>query len=156
MKQKKSLEAAVGAFVVLGIVGLIFLAYDVSQVDRVGHEGNYTVYASFATVSGLKKGASVDIAGVKVGQVTDITINAKTFEAQVTIAIDKHFQYIPDDSSISVLTQGLLGEKYLGIDIGASDTHLAQGDDFQFTKSSLVLERLVDKFLLKNTEVGNK
>lgn len=151
MKNTKILEAAVGGFVLLGIVALLFLAYKVSAVNTVGRNGTYTLYAQFTSVSGLKNGASVTLAGVKIGQVDNITIHTEDYEARVQIAIDKQFDKLPLDSSISILTQGLLGEKYLGVDVGADEEYLTDGDEFEFTKSAIVLERLIDRFFLRSS-----
>ncbi len=151
MKNTKTLEALVGGFVILGILGLMFLAYKVSSVNQVGKDGTYTLYADFNSVSGLKNGASVTLAGVKIGQVDSITINKDNYEARVAISIDNRYDNIPLDSSVSVLTQGLLGEKYLGLDVGADSEFLQNGDEFDFTKSAIVLERLVDRFFLKSS-----
>ncbi|PIE45892.1 MAG: outer membrane lipid asymmetry maintenance protein MlaD [Gammaproteobacteria bacterium] len=155
MKNTKMLETTVGGFVLLGILALVFLAYKVSAVNTVGKNGTYTVYAQFNSVSGLKRGAAVTLAGVKIGQVDDISINVKDYEARVSIAIDKQYDKLPLDSSISILTQGLLGEKYLGIDVGADEIYLADNDEFEFTKSAIVLERLIDKFFLKSSQNTN-
>lgn len=151
MKNTKTLEALVGGFVILGILGLLFLAYKVSAVNSVGKNGSYTLYADFASVSGLKNGASVTLAGVKIGQVDSIGIDQKTYKAHVTLSVDNEYNTLPLDSSISILTQGLLGEKYLGVDVGADFEYLQEGDSFDFTKSAIVLERLVDKFFLNST-----
>lgn len=156
MKNSKTLEAFVGGFVVLGIVALVFLAYKVSSVNNVGKDGTYTVYANFNSVSGLKAGASVTIAGVKVGQIESIEIDTEEYEAKVAIATDNRYNNLPLDSSISVLTQGLLGEKYLGIDVGGDVEFLQNGDEFDFTKSAVVLERLIDKFFLKASSAPSK
>lgn len=156
MKNTKTLEALVGGFVILGILGLVFLAYKVSSVNNVGKDGTYTVYANFNSVSGLKNGASVTLAGVKIGQVDSISINKKNYEARVAISIDSRYDNLPLDSSISVLTQGLLGEKYLGLDVGADTEFLQNGDEFDFTKSAIVLERLVDRFFLKSSTGDSK
>lgn len=150
MKNSKVLEAMVGGFVVLGILGLVFLAYQVSQVNSIGKNGTYTLYADFKSISGLKNGASVTMAGVKIGQVGDITIKKDDYAARVVILIDNRYHNLPIDSSVSVLTQGLLGEKYLGIDPGAETEYFNDGDEFDFTKSSIVLERLIDRFLLNS------
>ncbi|PID58450.1 MAG: outer membrane lipid asymmetry maintenance protein MlaD [Gammaproteobacteria bacterium] len=146
MKNKTTLEALVGGFVMMGILGLMFLAYKVSAVNTVGHNGSYTVTADFYSVSGLKNGASVTLAGVKIGQVDAIDINPQNYKARVIVSIDNKYNNLPSDSSLSVLTQGLLGEKYLGVDIGADETFLQDGDTVVFTKSAIVLERLIDKF----------
>ncbi|PIE44573.1 MAG: outer membrane lipid asymmetry maintenance protein MlaD [Gammaproteobacteria bacterium] len=154
MKNTKTLEALVGAFVMLGLLGLIFLAYKVSDVNRISSNDSYTIYANFNSISGLKRGASVTLAGVKIGRIESISLDKDRYEARLALAIDKRYDNIPIDSSISVLTQGLLGEKYLGLDIGADDVYFSDGDEFDFTKSAIVIERLIDQFLLKNTS-GN-
>lgn len=151
MKNTKTLEAIVGGFVLLGILGLVFLAFKVSAVNTVGKNGTYILYANFTSVSGLKNGASVTLAGVKIGQVDSITIDPKRYKARVSMSIDKQYNNLPFDSSVSILTQGLLGEKYLGIDVGADVEYLQDGDSFDFTKSAIVIERLIDKFFLKTT-----
>ncbi len=156
MKNSKMLEALVGGFVILGIVGLMFLAYKVSSVNKVGKDGTYTVYANFNSISGLKNGASVTLAGVKIGHVESISINKDNYEARVAISIDNRYDNIPLDSSVSVLTQGLLGEKYLGLDIGADTECLQDGDEFDFTKSAIVLERMIDRFFLKSSMGDSK
>lgn len=156
MKNTKTLEALVGGFVILGILGLVFLAYKVSSINTVGKDGSYTVYANFNSVSGLKSGASVTLAGVKIGQVDSITISKDDYEARVTISIDNRYDNIPLDTSASVLTQGLLGEKYIGLDVGADMEFLQDGDKFDYTKSAVVLERLIDQFFLKASTDSSK
>lgn len=151
MKNTKTLEAMVGGFVMLGILGLVFLAYKVSAVNTVGKNGTYTLNADFFSVSGLKNGASVTLAGVKIGQVDRIGINPQTYKAHVVLSIDNQYDNLPMDSSVSILTQGLLGEKYLGVDVGGEEEYLHHGDSFIFTKSAVVLERLIDKFFYKST-----
>lgn len=150
MKNAKTLEALVGGFVILGLLGLIFLAYKVSNVNRLGNDGSYTLYANFTSISGLKSGASITLAGVKIGSVDSIEIDKENYEARVALSIDNRYDNIPIDSSVSVLTQGLLGEKYLGLDIGAEEKYFTDGGKFDFTKSSIVLERLIDQFFLKS------
>lgn len=156
MKNSKTLEALVGGFVILGILGLVFLAYKVSSVNSIGKNGSYTLYANFYSVTGLKEGAPITIAGVKIGQVENITIRREEYDARVALTIDSQYDNIPLDSSISVLTQGLLGEKYLGLDAGGGEDYMVNGDEFEFTKSSIVLERLIDQFLLKSSSNGSK
>lgn len=147
MKNTKTLEALVGGFVILGIIGLMFLAYKVSSVNSVGRDGMYHLQADFASASGLKTNASVTLAGVKIGQVDSISVNTKNYKAHVTLSIDKKFSELPIDSNVSILTQGLLGEKYLGVDVGISDEYLVDGDSFAYTKSSMVLEKLINQFI---------
>lgn len=156
MKNTKTLEALVGGFVILGILGLIFLAYKVSSVNTIGKNGAYTLHANFYSVTGVKVGAPVTMAGVKIGQVKSIDIRRDKYDAHVVLSIDSKYDNIPLDSSISVLTQGLLGEKYLGLDAGAEVECMTDGDEFEFTKSAIVLERLIDQFLLKSSSNSSK
>ncbi len=151
MKNTKTLQALVGGFVILGILGLVFLAYKVSSVNTVGKNGTYSLNADFISVSGLKTGAAVTLAGVKIGQVDTIAINPENYKANVVLSIDNKYK-IPFDSSVSVLTQGLLGEKYIGIDIGGDEDFLVDGDSFVYTKSSVVLEKMIDKFFYNSTK----
>ncbi len=156
MKNTKTLEALVGGFVILGVLGLIFLAYKVSSVNTIGKNGSYTLGANFYSITGVKVGAPVTMAGVKIGQVSSISIRRDTYDAHVVLSIDSQYDNIPLDSSISVLTQGLLGEKYLGLDAGAETDYMVDGDEFEFTKSAIVLERMIDQFLLKSSSNGSK
>ncbi len=151
MKNTKTLEALVGGFVLLGLLGLVFLAYKVSAINTVGRNGTYQVQADFFSVSGLKNGASVTLAGVKIGQVDSIRINPENYKARVTLSIDKRYNQLPEDSNLSILTQGLLGEKYLGIDLGVEETFLQDGDEVIFTNSAMVLEKLISKFFYEST-----
>ncbi|MPV86686.1 outer membrane lipid asymmetry maintenance protein MlaD [Ostreibacterium oceani] len=152
MKKTVVAEALVGVFVVLGILALVFLAYKVSSVNQVGRQGSYTLYAEFNSVSGLKVGSPVMLSGVKVGQVATIEVSPSNYKARVEMLIDSRYDQLPFDTSVSVLTQGLLGEKYLGLDIGADDEYLVDGDQFDFTKSAIVLERLLDQFFLRSSQ----
>ncbi len=147
MRNSKTLEIIVGLFVVLGITALVFLAYHVSKVSQVNPKNTYELYATFESVSGLKPKAPVTMAGVKVGLVDSIKLSNDDYSAHVTFLIENRYNKMPADTSASVLTAGILGDKYVGLDAGGSDEFLQNGDTIELTKSSLVLERLIDKFL---------
>ncbi len=151
MKQNKYLEAFVGLFVVISILGISFLAFKVSKVNSIDVNDSYQLYGDFNSVSGLKKGATVTMAGVKIGKVNSIELIDEQYTARVSFLISNKYK-LPIDTSASVLTAGLLGEKYLGLDAGADDETLADGDEIDLTKSSVVLERLIDKFFLNSTK----
>lgn len=147
MKNSKTLETIVGLFVVLGLLSLAFLAYKVSKVDQIARTGAYEVIATFESVSGLKEQAAVSMAGVKIGYVKSIALSNEDYDAHVTLVIDNEYNKMPLDTSASILTAGILGDKYVGLDAGGSDEFLKNGDEIELTKSSLVIERLIDQFL---------
>lgn len=141
------IEMAVGLFMVAGIAALFFLAIKVSGLSEETDRPSYKVYASFQNAGGLTLRAKVTMAGVVIGRVTDIHLDPKTLKARVTLSINKDVNEISTDSVASVLTAGLLGEKYIGIVPGADDTVLKDGGEIEQTQSSLVLEDLIGKFL---------
>jgi phospholipid/cholesterol/gamma-HCH transport system substrate-binding protein len=143
---KKSIETLVGAFVLLGMVGLVFLALKAANLGSVGGGDTYTVQARFDNIGGLKVRAPVRTAGVTVGRVTQIKLDGKTFQGVVTMEIERGYQY-PKDSSAKILTSGLLGDQYVGMDPGGDDKTLVAGDTVPQTQSAVVLENLIGQFL---------
>lgn len=149
----RSLELAVGAFLVVGIAALFFLAIKVSGLSDETGKPSYKVYAHFQNIGGLTLRAKVTMAGVTIGRVTDIQLDRKRLNARVTMEVYDDVNEISTDAVASILTAGLLGEKYIGIVPGADDTFLKEGDEIEQTQSSLVLEDLIGKFLFnKATE----
>lgn len=149
----RSLELAVGAFLVVGIAALFFLAIKVSGLSDETGKPSYKVYAHFQNIGGLTLRAKVTMAGVTIGRVTDIQLDRKRLNARVTMEVYNDVNEISTDAVASILTAGLLGEKYIGIVPGADDTFLKEGDEIEQTQSSLVLEDLIGKFLFnKATE----
>ena len=146
MKNKGIVEFWVGIFLLLGIVGLVFLAFQVSGLTQKSMSHGYVLKADFDNVGGLKVRAPVQIAGVVVGRVTDIELNAQTYQAVATLLIYDTYT-IPNDSSASILTQGLLGSNYLGITPGYSTTPYTAGNTIARTNSALILEQLIGQFL---------
>ena len=156
MKQTRTIEIVTGAFIVLGFVALYIVATSATNIGTYGETKGYSVTASFNNIGGLKARASVSMAGVQIGRVTAIQLDPKSFAAVVTMQIDGRYNDIPDDSTASILTEGLLGSQYIGIDPGGSDTSLKNGSRIQYTQDSLVLEKLIQQFFSKATAPGAK
>lgn len=152
MRHSKTTETWVGLFVAGGLAALFMLAMQVSNLTVVSGDEGYLVQARFENASGLKVRSPVTMAGVNLGRVTDISFDPETFEAVVTMRIESRFDKIPDDSSASILTSGLLGEKYVGLEPGGSFDFLSEGSTIQLTQSSLVLENLIGQFLFSQSE----
>jgi phospholipid/cholesterol/gamma-HCH transport system substrate-binding protein len=144
--QRKSLDIWVGLFVLLGALAVMFLALKVGNMSSMSFGPSYTVIARFDNIGGLKPRAPVKSAGVVVGRVESIAFNDKTFQAQVTIRMQGEVQF-PKDSSAKILTSGLLGEQYIGIEPGGDDKNFAEGDRIKSTQSAIVLENLISQFL---------
>jgi phospholipid/cholesterol/gamma-HCH transport system substrate-binding protein len=156
MQQSRTIEISTGLFIILGFVALFFLATETTNIGAYGNSGGYLVTASFTNVGGLKVRAPVTMAGVAVGRVTSISLNPQTFNAIVSMRIDSSFNQIPDDSSASILTSGLLGEQYIGISPGGSETFLKNRSKIQFTQSAIILENLIGQFLFNKASSGSK
>lgn len=143
-------EVWVGLFVVLGIASLLMLALQVSGLGDFYHkEQGYAVKASFTNIGGLKVRSKVTISGVTVGRVLDISLQQNPYgeyHAIVTLSIDKHLAKIPEDSSASILTAGLLGDNYVGIVPGQSEEYLKEGSTIELTSQAIQLEDLISKF----------
>jgi phospholipid/cholesterol/gamma-HCH transport system substrate-binding protein len=140
-------EIGVGLFVALGFAAFLMLAGEVSGLSNLGGGAGYQVAARFENIGGLKVRAPVTMGGVRVGRVISLDYDDNTYEAVVQLSIDDQFRKIPDDTSASILTSGLLGEQYVGLEPGGSIDYLADGGDIQYTQSALVLEKLVGQFL---------
>ena len=144
--QRSNTDVWVGLLVLLGAAALLFLALQSANLLSLNWQKTYTVSALFDNIGGLKKQAPVKSAGVVVGRVQDIRFDDKSFQAQVTLAMDTQYLF-PKDSSLKILTSGLLGEQYIGIEAGADSANLAPGDRVQSTQSAVVLENLISRFL---------
>lgn len=142
----KLAETLVGLFILAAVAGLFFLAFKVSGVSSY-HQGNsYQITAPFDNIGDLKTRAAVTMAGVKIGQVTGITLDNKTYRALVTIRIDKD-EPIPDDSAASILTAGLLGANYISLTPGFSDSYLHNGSEITDTHPAIILEDMIGQLL---------
>lgn len=152
---KKGTETLVGLFVLLGMLGLLFLALKAANLASFGNGDGYALTARFDNIGGLKVRAPVRSAGVTVGRVASISLDAKTYQGVVRLEIDKSFQF-PKDSSARILTSGLLGDQYIGLEPGGSDKNLAANDTITQTQSAVVLESLISQFLFnKAADAGS-
>ncbi|HEX8885095.1 MAG TPA: outer membrane lipid asymmetry maintenance protein MlaD [Noviherbaspirillum sp.] len=153
--QRKSLDVWVGLFVVLGAAALLFLALKAGNMSSISFAKTYDVTARFDNIGGLKPGAPVKSAGVVVGRVDNIGLNSKTFQAEVRLKMQSGYAF-PKDSSAKILTSGLLGEQYIGLEPGGDTNNLAQGDRITMTQSAIVLENLISQFLFSKAAEGKE
>lgn len=153
---KKNTEILVGLFVVVGLLALLFLALKAANLASFTNGGDsYTVQARFDNIGGLKARAPVRSAGVNVGRVTGITLDAQTFQGVATMEIRKDVLF-PRDSSAKILTAGLLGDQYIGLEPGGDEKNLANGDVITQTQSAVVLENLIGQFLFNRAADGGQ
>lgn len=148
--RERYIEIIVGIFILFGVLGLCFLAIQVSGLGTtaVGSKG-YQITAAFDNVGDLRVRAPVTIAGVRIGQVTGIRLDTKTFKAVVSLEINADQQQLPTDTSASIFTQGLLGSNYIGLNPGFDPTFLKQGDKIINTHPAIVLENLIGQLMFK-------
>jgi phospholipid/cholesterol/gamma-HCH transport system substrate-binding protein len=152
MPQSKN-DVWVGLFVMIGAAALLFLALQSANLLNLNFQPGYRVTALFDNIGGLKPKAAVRSAGVVVGRVESIAFDDSTFQAQVTLSLQERYQF-PKDSSLKILTSGLLGDQYIGISPGADEKNLANGDKITATQSAVVLENLIGQFLYGKAEEG--
>lgn len=152
---KRGIETLVGLFVLMGMGGLLFLALKAANLASFGGGQGYRVQARFDNIGGLKPRSPVRSAGVVVGRVTTIGLDPKTFQGVVTMEIDSSVVF-PKDSSAKILTAGLLGDQYIGIEAGSDDRNLVAGDTIRQTQSAVVLENLIGQLVTsKAGEAGS-
>ncbi len=144
----------VGLFAAAGSAALLFLALQVSSSSSLPATSSYTLVANFENIGGLKPRAPIKSAGVVVGRVTHITLDAERYVARVEMALDSRYHF-SRDSSAEILTSGLLGEQYIGLTPGAEEKNLAAGDTFKVTSSAIVLEQLISRFLFSQADKTN-
>ena len=152
---KKGIETMVGVFVLLGMAGLVFLALKAANLGSFSGTDTYTLMAKFDNIGGLKVRAPVRSAGVTVGRVASITLDAKTYQGVVRLEMERNVQF-PSDSSARILTSGLLGDQYVGLEAGAEEKAFVAGDTIKSTQSAVVLESLISQFLFsKAADAGS-
>ncbi|MFT4047557.1 MAG: outer membrane lipid asymmetry maintenance protein MlaD [Solimonas sp.] len=155
--QSRALEILVGFFVCLGVAAVFVLTFRVASLDTVGKgAGTYRVSGLFQNIGGLKVGSAVSIAGVRIGRVREIGIDPASFQARVSMDIDGQYDKIPEDSSAKILTSGLLGEQYIGLEPGGMDDYIKDGSELTLTQSALVLENLIGQFLTGSSGKDDK
>lgn len=148
MQQSKIVQMWVGVFVAIGIASLFMLAMKVSNISAFADTEGYELILNFDNIGGLKVRSPVTMAGVVIGRVSDISFDKDIYEAEVKVKIEGRYDNIPEDTSASIFTSGLLGEQYIGLEPGGSDTFLKEGDKFKLTQSAVVLEQLIGQFLV--------
>lgn len=155
MERSKN-DVWVGLFVLIGAAAILFLALQSANLLSLSFQSSYKVTAKFDNIGGLKRQAAVKSAGVVVGRVESISFDDKSFQARAILALESRYQF-PKDSSLKILTSGLLGEQYIGIEAGADEKVLAAGDTISTTQSAVVLENLISQFLFsKAADGGNR
>jgi phospholipid/cholesterol/gamma-HCH transport system substrate-binding protein len=150
MHQTRAVEVGTGLFVLLGVGALFFLTTQTTGGDDFSADEIYTVEARFENVGSLRSRAAVAMSGVTIGRVTSVTFDTVTLEAVVEFVIDAQYDQIPDDSDAAILTAGILGSQYIGLQAGGSDLYLEDGSEVLFTQSAIVLENLIGKFLVSS------
>ncbi|MGQ0708518.1 MAG: outer membrane lipid asymmetry maintenance protein MlaD [Rhodoferax sp.] len=153
--QRSKNDIWVGLFVLLGGLGLVFLALQAANLLSVSFDRGYSVTAKFDNIGGLKPKAAVKSSGVVVGRVESIAFDDKSYQARVRLNMDRRYAF-PKDSSLKILTSGLLGEQYIGIEAGADAANLGEGDSISTTQSAVVLENLISQFLYSKAADGGK
>ena len=152
MQHTSTQDTLVGLFVASGIVGLFFLAMQVSNLSSFVEEDSYTITARFENSGGLKIKSPVSAAGVKIGKVKSISFDPKTYESVVQMSIYSKYNTIPDDTTASIFTAGLLGEQYVNLEPGGSDEYLKNDGKIEITQSAIILEKAIGQFLFKSAE----
>lgn len=154
---RATIDIWVGLFVAAGFAGLLFLALKVGNLAAFSTAQTYVVQAKFGNIGGLKVRAPIKSAGVVVGRVTEIRFDNESYEAIVTFNIDSRYQF-PRDTAAKILTSGLLGEQYVGLEAGGDGVMLKNGDRLRLTQSAVVLENLISQFLFNKAaeEKGGK
>ena len=143
---KRSIEILVGLFVLLGLAGVLFLALKAANLTTLSNGDTYPLTAKFDNIGGLKARAPVRVAGVVIGRITSISLDPKSYQSVVAFEVSRRYDF-PKDSSAKILTAGLLGDQYIGIEPGGDTANLASGDTIKQTQSAVVLENLIGQFL---------
>lgn len=156
MRANYRVEIASGIFLLLGIAALIWLALRATDFGQDIGEETYSISARFTNIGDLRSRAPVKIGGVTVGLVESITLDPVSFEALVSMEIDLRYNEIPNDTGASVLTSGILGDRYIGLEPGGSPEMLIDGDELFITQSAIVLEQLIGKFVFGAGDAGDE
>lgn len=155
MQQTRSVELGTGLFVLLGMAALFFLTTQTTGSNDFGGSDTFTVSARFENVGSLTDRAPVSMSGVTIGRVKSVAFDPVQLNAVVVFEIDSRYDQIPDDSDASILTSGLLGSQYIGLQPGGSEFYLEDGSEIQFTQSAVVLENLISKYLFSQGSGGD-
>lgn len=146
--KRLNIQLVVGVFMIIGFLGFTYIAVKLGDLDVLGDTHTYTLKARFTSVSGLKPGADIEIAGVKIGKVSDIRLDGKDYDAVVKLALNDGV-FIQEDSTASIRTSGLIGDRFINITPGGSDTYLKDGQEIEETEPAISLEELVSKYIFE-------
>lgn len=152
MMYSRAVQIWVGLFVVAGMAALLMLSMKVSNISAFSEAEGYEIRAHFANIGGLKVRSPVTMAGVVVGRVSAIGFDPERYDAVVTLNIQEGFKTIPEDTTASIFTAGLLGEQYIGLEAGGSEVMLKAGDQIRLTQSAVVLEQIIGQFLVSQAD----
>lgn len=152
--QRKTVDLWVGVFVVAGLLALAMLAFKVGNLSGGDLTNGYKITAQFDNIGGLTVKAPVTMAGVRIGRVTDIRIDRNDYTAVVELSIGAEHDNLPSDTSAAILTAGLLGAQYVGLEPGGEDAHLKEGDEISFTQSAVILEHLIGQLVFSQAQGG--
>jgi len=152
MMHSRSVQIWVGLFVVAGMAALLMLSMKVSNISAFTESEGFEVTAYFENIGGLKVRSPVTMAGVVVGRVASIGFDRESYEAVVTLNIQSEYDNIPEDSSASIFTAGLLGEQYIGLEAGGTEDVLKEGSELELTQSAIVLEQIIGQFLVSQAD----
>ena len=147
MQQTRSIEMGTGLFVLLGMAALFFLTTQTTGSNSLSGSDTYEVTAMFDNVGSLKIRAPVKMSGVTIGRVKSVRFDPQTLVAEVRLEIESQYDRIPEDSDAGILTSGLLGSQYIGLQAGGSDLNLEDGSEIEFTQSAIIIENLISKYL---------
>lgn len=156
MTRQVKAEIGVGLLVLMTLISMVFIALKVSNFNAMQDRPSYQLEALFSNVGGLTVRAPVKVSGVNIGRVAEISIDPISYRAKVVMDIYNEYNDLPIDSSASILTSGLLGSQYVGVEIGGDEQVLAAGDRVNYTQSALVLENLIGRLMVSLTEGGDK
>lgn len=156
MHLSRTVEILVGLFVAIGLVALFFLSMQVSNLAESSNSDGYSITARFENIGSLKVRSPVTMAGVRIGRVSGIEFDKDNYEAIVTMSIGAQYDTLPEDTSASIFTAGLLGEQYIGLEPGAEELFLKDGGQITLTQSSLVLEQIIGQFLFSKASEGGQ
>ncbi len=156
MRANYNVELASGLFLLLGIAALVWLATSATNLGNAIGNDVYRITGLFTNIGDLKPRAPVKVGGVTVGEVEDIKLDMQTFEAHVTMKIARRYSELPNDTSAAILTSGVLGDRYIGLEPGGSPDVLQEGDEILITQSAIVIEQLVGKYLFNTSGQGDE
>lgn len=156
MQYSTTQDTLVGLFVATGVGALFFMAMQISNLGSFNDAETYTITAAFENSGGLKVKSPVIVSGVRVGRVSGITLDQKKFQSIVSMDIESQYNLLPEDTTASIFTAGLLGEQYISLEVGGMDEVLTDNSEIEITQSAIILEEVIGQFLFKDRDPETK